>query len=252
MTSLPDNKNNAKDPTIRPLKKFQNYVDYDFSKMRDSHGGFLFDEEENVTGGKQKKRKWQPVFQEDPRNDLSMDISKNPKCNECKESVDLDYQIKENFGVLVCIECRKSHTDKYSLLTKTEAKEDYLLTDSELRDSEVLPHWLKPNPRKATWNSMMLYLRMQVEEFAFKKWGGEEGLDKEYERRVADKQKKKEKQFKKKISDLRKRTRTDEVERSRSSSIHKHDWGDSVLNPETEISTQTCNTCGLKIEVVEF
>lgn len=56
---------------------------------------------------------------------------------------------------------------RYSLLTKTEAREDYLLTDPELKDNELLPHLERPNLQKATWNNMMLYLRYQVKEYAF-------------------------------------------------------------------------------------
>lgn len=40
------------------------------------------------------------------------------------------------FGVSVCATCKRSNEDKYSLLTKGECKEDYLLTDGE---SRVLP-----------------------------------------------------------------------------------------------------------------
>jgi len=39
---------------LRPMKKFQNYVEYDFSKMKDTRGGFI-SEDENP-----KKRKWEP------------------------------------------------------------------------------------------------------------------------------------------------------------------------------------------------
>ncbi|CAG8605216.1 8487_t:CDS:2 [Ambispora gerdemannii] len=211
-------------PPLKPLKKFQNYVDYDFSKMRDSR---------------------------DPRNFLSMDMEKNPKCNECDKSIDLDFKFSKIFGVQVCFACKNKFPEKYSLLTKTEVKEDYLLTDAELRDEELLPHWLKPNPHKSTWNSMMLFLRMQVEAFAFKKWGGEDGLDREYQRRQLEKQKQKEKKFKTKIANLRKRTRTDEAEKSRQRS-HTHEFGPAVLIPETGVSVQTCDSCGIKIEVVEF
>jgi DNA-repair protein complementing XP-A cells len=42
---------------------------------------------------------------------------------------------------------------------------------------------------------MMLYLRMQVEEVAWKKWGGPEGLDEEYEKREEIKRDRKVKKF---------------------------------------------------------
>lgn len=41
---------------LRPMKKFQNYVEYDFSKMKDTRGGFLSEQDENP-----KKRRWEPL-----------------------------------------------------------------------------------------------------------------------------------------------------------------------------------------------
>jgi len=71
-----------------------------------------------------------------------------------------------------------------------------------LNDAEALPHLSKQNPYKATWNNMMLFVREQVEEFAFKKWGGEEGLDEEYEKRENIKKKRKDKKFKTKLAGI--------------------------------------------------
>ena len=47
---------------------------------------------------------------------------------------------------------------------------------------------------------MMLYVRYMVEEYAFKKWGSEQGLDEEDERREAQKKDKKDKKFKEKLA----------------------------------------------------
>ena len=82
-----------------------------------------------------------------------------------------------------------------------------LLDTAELRDQEILPHLLKANPHKATYNNMMLFVRLQVETFAFQKWGSAEGLDKEWERRTAEAKKKKGKKFEKALRDLRRKTR---------------------------------------------
>ncbi len=54
---------------------------------------------------------------------------------------------------------------------------------------------------------MMLFLRCQVEDFAWKKWGSAEELDAEYERRVAEKKRKKNKKFEQGLRDLRRRTK---------------------------------------------
>jgi len=42
---------------------------------------------------------------------------------------------------------------------------------------------------------MMLFLRLQVEKVAWDKWEGEEGLDKEWERREVFKKRKREEKF---------------------------------------------------------
>ncbi|EXX53442.1 DNA repair protein [Rhizophagus irregularis DAOM 181602=DAOM 197198] len=228
---------------LRPMKKFQNYVEYDFSKMKDTRGGFLSEQQDETP----KKRKWEPPEPEFEALEPSMSIdpAENQKCKECN-SVELDNLFRKTFKVNVCKNCKEKYPEKYSLITKSEAKEDYLLTDPELRDVEILPHLSKPNPHKATWNNMMLYLREQVEEFAFKKWGGEEGLDEEYERRVSLKKKKKDKKFKSKLADLRKRTRTDVLTVQKN---HKHEFGETEEDPETGVTTQSCEICGMQIEV---
>jgi len=124
----------------------------------------------------------------------SLNPDDNPQCFECG-TIELDFLFLKTFGTRVCFKCKEKLPEKYSLLTKTECKEDYLLTDPELRDEEILPHLLKANPHKSTFANMMLYVRYQVEEFAWKKWGGAEGLDKEWERRETMKKEKKDKKF---------------------------------------------------------
>ena len=202
----------------------------------------------------------------------------NPKCNECK-SIDIDHDFKKTFGCLVCNKCKNDLPEKYSLLTKTECKEvrsyiirslerptrflqDYLLTDcmsvppvccaeglpqptAELRDQEALPHLLKANPHKSTFANMMLYVRYQVEEFAWKKWGSPEALDTEYRRRTAIKKKTKNRKFEESLRDLRRRTR-ETVWQKRQDAEHKHVYG------PVENGTQVCHTCGFTIEVEEF
>ncbi|CAG8473798.1 6993_t:CDS:2 [Scutellospora calospora] len=232
---------NKPEEKLRPMKKFQNYVDYDFSKMENTHGGFLLEDSEENS----KKRKRRELEPEDPP--INPNLSENPRCKEC-QTVEIDYQFHRTFHINICKTCREKFPQKYSLLTKTEAKEDYLLTDAELKDEERLPHLSRPNPHKSTWNDMMLYLREQVEEFSFEKWGGAEALDKEFEKRQNEKKKRKDKKFKTKLADLRKRTRTEELEKNRYNE-HKHEFGTAVEDPKTGVSTQTCSSCGISIEL---
>jgi DNA-repair protein complementing XP-A cells len=132
---------------------------------------------------------------------------------------------------------------------------------------------------------MMLFLRYQVEEYAFgeKKWGSSEALDAEFERRESDKKRRKEAKFREKLLDLKKRTRTDAYRRQQgrlggagagargggdasssggkkmarfgdtvaSNGKHVHEWGRVVEN-EDGATVKTCTTCGMEVEEMEF
>ncbi|GJJ78062.1 DNA-repair protein complementing XP-A cells [Entomortierella parvispora] len=248
---------------IEPLPKndWTKFYDYDLSKMKDTRAGFIKEVEEPSSAKSataaddesSRKRKWQPtIVQQDPS--IFLGAQDNYECQDCG-SLDVDFQLLTHFHVPVCISCRDSQPEKYSLLTKTECRQDYLLTDPELRDTELFPFWERPNPKKSTWNNMMLYLRCQVEEFAFKKWNGPEGLDQEFERRERDKEARKELKFKKELRDLRNKTRTsvwqDKKLRNRAK-VHKHDYGAALVDPSTGASVQTCIECGIQVECEEF
>ncbi|KGO38264.1 putative DNA binding domain [Penicillium expansum] len=295
--------------SIKPARNFTSYVDYDFSKMTDTKGGFLTQEDDpfnkqlHVPDGKEMQmpahmtqKEWErhQILQSLKRNregpfepGLSVldDKSKQKTCRECG-SLEIDWKWEEELKCCICHACKEKHPEKYSLLTKTEAKEDYLLTDreylivsyekrevlislrtAELRDEELLPRLERPNPHKSTWNSMMLYLRYQVEEYAFsdKKWGSTEALDAEFERRENDKKRRREAKFKTKLQELKKRTRVEAYRRNRqgasggdfgddlgSGRKHVHQWGRSIDNPETGIGVKTCIECGMEVEELEF
>ncbi|KAI1409986.1 DNA repair protein [Hypoxylon sp. FL1857] len=293
---------------IRPARKFTKFVDYDFGKMTDTKGGFLSAEDDpwnkamsgstatgNGKGGgpadgpeerpkgmtvqewerlqllrKLQRQKAGPF---EPGLSVLQDKKDRKTCRECK-SLEIDFVWEEVFGCAVCHGCKEKYPEKYSLLTKTECREDYLLTDPELRDEELLPHLSRPNPHKSHWHDMMLFLRYQVEEYAFsdKKWGSAEALDAEFERREADKKKRKEAKFKEKLLDLKKRTRTDAYRREKgklggggaasgakakfgdaisTGGRHVHEWG-RVIENEDGATVKTCTTCGMEVEEMEF
>lgn len=97
---------------------------------------------------------------------------------------------------------------------------------------------------------MMLFMRMQVEDFAWKKWGSPEALDTEWERRVAEKKKKKNKKFEEGLRDLRKRTREGVWQRRRDEE-HKHVFG-GVERLSSGAAQQICHECGFTIDIEEF
>lgn len=274
----------SQDTGIRAARKFQKFVEYDFSKMTDTKGGFMTEEDDPYNKAlhapdKDEKpanmtlKEWERAQLQRRLRDrkagpyepgLSVLDSNAKKCRECT-SLEIDWQWDELLHIQVCNGCKEKLPEKYSLLTKTEAKEDYLLTDPELKDAELLPHLEKPNPHKSTWNNMMLYLRCQVEDYAFsdKKWGSAEALDEEFDRRQRETKERKEKKFKNKLNELKKRTRVDAYKRARAGGggefgdivgrgKHEHEWGRSVEDPETGMMKRRCEDCGMEVEELEF
>jgi DNA-repair protein complementing XP-A cells len=119
---------------------------------------------------------------------------------------------------------------------------------------------------------MMLFLRYQVEDYAFNhKWGSAEALDAEFEKREGDKKRRKEAKFKEKLLDLKRKTRTDAFRRNNAKAgapgalgkatkfgdavggggKHVHDWGRTVENEEG-MTVKTCLTCGMEVEELEL
>lgn len=195
----------------------------------------------------------------------------------------IDHNFRKTFGCLVCKTCQHDHPEKYSLLTKTECKQvstvllssyggmtkfgiglsidrpcafaplmflRLTVSPAELRDEDLLPHMLKANPHKSTYSNMMLYVRYQVEEFAWKKWGSPEALDAEYEKRTAEKSKKKNRKFEEGLRDLRRRTKESVWQRKKDEE-HKHVFG-PVQARRGEGGQQVCHTCGFTIDFEEL
>jgi DNA-repair protein complementing XP-A cells len=121
---------------------------------------------------------------------------------------------------------------------------------AELRDQDALPYLLKANPHKSTFANMMLYVRCQVEDFAWKKWGSSEALDAEYEKRMTAKKKKKNRKFEQGLKELRQRTR-EGVWQRRKDEEHKHVYGVAEVG-EDGVGRQVCHECGFTIDVEEF
>jgi DNA-repair protein complementing XP-A cells len=314
---------------IQPAKKYarSEFIDYDFSKMTDTKGGFL-----SIIDDAKNKAMWKGVNREEQKpegmtmaawerervrrklrenrsgpfepgisilNTINgkeeedeeaalLEAAENAevksgtfkgkwgdgkrdikgKCRECN-SLEIDWKWQDIFSVSVCNACKDKVPDKYSLLTKTEARDDYLLTDPELKDEDILPHLERPNPHKQFFHPMQLFLRLQVEAYAFspEKWGSPEALDEEYEKRREVSKGRKEKKFKNKLEDLKKRTRVEAYKRARLSGgadvqfgqkikgrydKHEHEWGRSVLDPESGMTRKRCDECGMEVEELVF
>lgn len=139
---------------IKPARNFTKYVDYDFSKMTDTKGGFLTQEDDpfnkalHVPDDKDAQRPANMTQKEWERHQLLQNLRRNREgpfepglsvlddkskqkvCRECG-SLEIDWKWDEQLRCQICHSCKEKYPEKYSLLTKTEAREDYLLTDRE-------------------------------------------------------------------------------------------------------------------------
>jgi DNA-repair protein complementing XP-A cells len=140
--------------SIKPARNFTRYVDYDFSKMTDTKGGFLTQEDDpfnkalHVSDGKEEQKPANMTQKEWERHQLLQSLRRNREgpfepglsvlddkakqktCRECG-SLEIDWKWEEELRCRICHSCKEKYPERYSLLTKTEAKEDYLLTDRE-------------------------------------------------------------------------------------------------------------------------
>eukprot|EP00834_Sanchytrium_tribonematis_P000554 NODE_10_length_61504_cov_0.956502.p26 type:complete len:255 gc:universal NODE_10_length_61504_cov_0.956502:34696-35460(+) len=166
-----------------------------------------------------------PIPIEAPNLDynIPLDPTEIPRCEFCK-SVEIDPIYYNTFKVKICKICIKDHESEFALLTKTEAKQDYMLTEPELKS---LNHMEKVNPHRSQWYPMQLFLRKDLENFAIRKWGSLEKMDQEFYRREAAKKSKKEEKYNKKLKKLRSGVRTGDWERKSTEDTHLHDFGAS-------------------------
>jgi len=144
---------------LRPAHKFatHQFIEYDLSRMTDTKGGFLSaqddpynrvlhapearkkDEEPKPAG--MSVEEWERVqllrkLRANKAGQFEPTISaladekekKEKSCRECG-SLEIDWKWLDTFGCTVCKMCKEKVPERYSLLTKTEAREDYLLTN---------------------------------------------------------------------------------------------------------------------------
>lgn len=237
-----------KNKKMRKMVHRKEYIEYDFTTAQDTRGGFLKESVSNrddqTLDEWKKKQQERVVVDAPPPEDLAL----APRCFDCN-TIDINQEYFKVYGTRVCNKCKDKFPEKYSLLTKTESKQDYFLTEPELMDDRLFHRIEKANPH-AAFLRMQLFMRYQIEEFAFKKWGGAEGLDKEWLRREKFKIDKKNKKFEQRLLEMKKRTRAEEYTRKlrekKSGYAHEHDWR------QIEGDKKRCVDCGFEVEEVTF
>lgn len=136
----------------------------------------------------------------------------------------------------------RDNEDKHSLITRTEAKNDYLLKDCDLDSREpILKCMLRKNPHNSRWGSMKLYLHIQIEERALQVWGSQEAILNEKELRLEKKDVCKSKKYTKQLKELRMNVRSSLYVKTKKS--HVHIYGSEDYDEDKDIYTHVCTIC---------
>ncbi|XP_071845817.1 DNA repair protein complementing XP-A cells homolog isoform X2 [Apostichopus japonicus] len=167
------------------------------------------------------------------------------RCLECGNDFQ-DSSLYKQFDHSVCDDCRESE-EKHTLITKTEAKHEYLLKDADLdRREPILKFLVRKNPHNPRWGDMKLYLRLQIEKRALEVWESQEEIDAAKERRTENREKAKMKKLDKSVKELRKAVRTSLWTKDLSS--HKHEYGEETYDEDSDMYSKRCTTCDHELQ----
>uniref|UniRef100_A0ABD2W8C0 XPA C-terminal domain-containing protein n=1 Tax=Trichogramma kaykai TaxID=54128 RepID=A0ABD2W8C0_9HYME len=202
-------------------------------KVIDSGAGFLIEEDEELEAA---------MLNAVP--EPAPIISKLPVCQECEKEFK-DSFLLQKFDYRTCDDCR-DNDGKHSLITRTEAKNEYLLKDCDIDKREPpLKFLLRKNPHNSRWGDMKLYLQIQIEERALMVWGSEEALLEEREKRDEKRAEGKIKKFNKKVKQLRMEVRSSLYDKTKKAS-HTHEFGADTYNEDDDTYTHSCVECGFE------
>lgn len=202
------------------------------AKEIDTGAGFFLDEEEEL-----ELKNQHVEYVKGP----AMTYSKDLLCEDCGQMFVESY-LHEHFKKKVCNKCRENHEDKYNLITKTDAKNKYLLKDADFDKREpALKFIVRKNPHNPRWGDMKLYLESQVSERALEVWESEENIEEAKDQKCEKQNKMKKKKFEKKMKELRMTVRGSLWRKQ--TAMHEHTYGEETYDEEEETYSKTCTTC---------
>ncbi|XP_045030974.1 DNA repair protein complementing XP-A cells homolog [Daphnia magna] len=208
------------------------------SRLIDSGGGFLINEKEL-----EEEQQREIVITEDPAPIILPD---RPHCDECEQPLH-DSLLYRSFSHPVCDPCKDANDDKYSLITRTDARQEYLLKDCDLDLREpILRYILRKNPLNPNWGDMKLYLRLQIEKRALELWETLEKIEEEKELRETKREKTKIKKFNQQVKNLRMAVRSSVYKKQTAG--HQHVFGEEKFDAERDLYYRKCSTCSFQQE----
>nr|CAD2125915.1 unnamed protein product [Meloidogyne enterolobii] len=163
-----------------------------------SAGGFNSDDDEL----EERREKISEALQKN-QNKLYEHLSPPELCLDCKGPLFSDAYLWKYFSQPICNKCRE--LEKHKLITRTEAKTKFLLTDADLDCRKPpLRYISRKNPHNPRYGDMKLYLRSQLEARALEVYGSFTSLEQAKQKRELNREKANERRFEKKIHSMRK------------------------------------------------
>ena len=202
-------------------------------RIIDTEGGFLQEEDTSIKKSKTK-------FIEEPAPVIAGDMT---LCQDCDKTF-LDSYLLSKFNHPCCDSC-KDMDEKHVLITKTEARDLYLLSEVDITKREPLLNFIiKKNPRNKTWGDMKLYLQLQIEARALEVWGTPDALEEERKKRECKREVAKQKKYTKKMKLLRREVRSSLY--TAKNTGHVHTYGAEV-QVDDDTWSKSCLECDHRI-----
>ena len=202
-------------------------------KFIDTHGGSLINQRDKEQDEEEREAKLAKL---DEGTEVPLHFF---ECIECHDQVAESY-LMTNFALPTCDGC-KNLEEKHLLMTKSDAKSEYLLKDCDMDKREpILKFISRKNPHKSSWAEMKLYLHSQVLEKALQVWGSMEKIEEEKVLREDKKEIGKVKKYNKELKKLRMNVRSTLYDKT--TATHTHEFGEEVFVEEDTYS-RTCIEC---------
>lgn len=210
------------------------------TKYIDSGGGFLIEQPVLPTAEQaaaaQKQAAEAPII-----DDVIAIPVVYEECLECGDQY-ADSYLLNNFGHSVCDKCRDTE-ERHALITRTEAKAEYLLKDCDFDKREPKLRYIsRKNPHNVRWGEMKLYLHQQVLKRAMEVWGSEEELSRQHDLREEKREVGKARKYNKQMKQLRMEVRSS-IYTKKTTAVHEHEFGPDTYNEEEDNYTHSCISC---------
>lgn len=215
-------------------------IKIDGANYVDTGAGFLIDPTEQAKEEANLDEKIKAMNQEEG---LEVPIQYE-MCIECNEEF-IESYLCTNFNYSVCDKC-KNTDEKHVLITRTEAKNEFLLKDCDLDKREpTLKFISRKNPHNNRYAEMKLYLLLQVEKRAMEVWGDKEEIERQKLSREENRTVSKIKKYNKNLKQLKMNVRSSLYDK-RTYKPHEHEFENETYNESEDNYTHTCSSCGFE------